>query len=126
MVYSLSSSCAIGIEGNALGIDGWYGPGANLHRSALGGRNFEYYSEDGLLAGTICAYHVLGAKEKGVLAYIKHIGANEDDKGRTEGTGAFKWLTEQSFRENYLKPFEWQLRLAVQMDLWVLPQEPVE
>jgi len=103
---------AIGIEGNALGIDGWYGPGANLHRSAMGGRNFEYYSEDGLLAGTICAYHVLGAKEQGVIAYIKHIGANEDDKGRTEGTGAFKWLTEQSFRENYLKPFEMAIKIG--------------
>lgn len=110
MAYQVG--CAIGIEGNALGIDGWYGPGANLHRSALGGRNFEYYSEDGLLAGTICAYHVLGAKEKGVLAYIKHIGANEDDKGRTEGTGAFKWLTEQSFRENYLKPFEMAIKVG--------------
>lgn len=103
---------AIGIEGNALGIDGWYGPGGNLHRSAMGGRNFEYYSEDGLLAGTICAYHVLGAKEKGVIAYIKHIGANEDDKGRTDGTGAFKWLTEQSFRENYLKPFEMAIKIG--------------
>lgn len=103
---------AIGIEGNALGIDGWYGPGANLHRSAMGGRNFEYYSEDALLAGIMCAYHVLGAKEKGVLAYIKHIGANEDDKGRTEGTGAFKWLTEQSFRENYLKPFELAIKIG--------------
>ncbi|MCX4314176.1 MAG: hypothetical protein OSJ83_10045, partial [Clostridia bacterium] len=70
---------AIGIEANALGIEGWYGPGANLHRSPLGGRNFEYYSEDPQLAGIMCAYHVLGAKEKGVLAYIKHIGPNEQD-----------------------------------------------
>lgn len=103
---------AIGIEGNALGIDGWYGPGANLHRSALGGRNFEYYAEDGLLAGTMCAYHVLGAKEKGVIAYIKHIGANEDDKDRTNSTGCYKWLTEQSFRENYLKPFELAIKIG--------------
>ncbi len=100
---------AIGIEGNALGINGWYGPGANLHRSALGGRNFEYYSEDALLAGTICAYHVLGAKEKGVLAYIKHIGANEDDKGRN---GCYKWLTEQTLRENVLKPFELAIKVG--------------
>lgn len=100
---------AIGIEGEALGIDGWYGPGANLHRSPLGGRNFEYYSEDPLLAGTMCAYHVLGAKEKGVLAYIKHIGPNELDSGRN---GAYKWLTEQSLRENYLYPFELAVKIG--------------
>ncbi len=100
---------AIGIEGNALGIEGWYGPGANLHRSPLGGRNFEYYSEDPLLAGTMCAYHVLGAKEKGVLAYIKHIGPNEQDSGRN---GAYKWLTEQSLRENYLYPFELAVKIG--------------
>lgn len=100
---------AIGIEGNALGIDGWYGPGANLHRSPLGGRNFEYYSEDPVLAGIMCAYHVLGAKEQGVLAYIKHIGPNESDTGRN---GAYKWLTEQSLRENYLKPFEYAVKIG--------------
>ena len=103
---------AIGIEANALGITGWYGPGGNTHRSALGGRNIEYYSEDALLAGTMCAYHVLGAKEQGLMAYIKHIGANEDDKGRTEGTGCYKWLTEQAFRENYLKPFEMAIKIG--------------
>jgi beta-glucosidase len=51
----------------------------------------------------MCAYHCLGAKEKGIQVYIKHIGANEDDRGRN---GAYKWLTEQALRENYLKPFE--------------------
>lgn len=100
---------AIGIEGQALGIDGWYGPGANTHRSALGGRNFEYYSEDALLSGITCAYHCLGAKEQGLQVYIKHIGANEDDKGRN---GAYKWFTEQSFRENYLKPFELAIKIG--------------
>ena len=110
MVYQVG--VAIGIEANALGVNGWYGPGANTHRSALGGRNFEYYSEDSLLAGIMCAYHVLGAKEQGVQVYIKHIGANEDDKGRTEGTGCYKWLTEQAFRENYLKPFELAIKIG--------------
>jgi beta-glucosidase len=100
---------AIGIEGNALGINGWYGPGANTHRSPMGGRNFEYYSEDALLAGTMCAYHCLGAKEQGLQVYIKHIGANEDDRGRN---GAYKWLTEQALRENYLKPFELAIKMG--------------
>ncbi len=107
MVYQVG--VAIGIEANALGINGWYGPGANTHRSALGGRNFEYYSEDALLAGTMCAYHVLGAKEQGVQVYIKHIGPNEDDTGRG---GAYKWLTEQTLRENYLKPFEMAIKIG--------------
>ncbi|MBO5457387.1 MAG: glycoside hydrolase family 3 C-terminal domain-containing protein [Clostridia bacterium] len=98
---------AVGMEGTSYGYDGWYGPGGNVHRSAMGGRNFEYYSEDGLVSGTMLAYHVLGAKEQGVLAYIKHIGANEDDKERTMGQdGCYKWFTEQTFRENYLKSFE--------------------
>ena len=97
---------AVGEEGIATGYDGWYGPGGNVHRSAMGGRNFEYYSEDALLSGIMLAYHVLGAKEQGVLAYVKHIGANEDDKERSGADGCYKWFTEQTFRENYLKSFE--------------------
>lgn len=106
---------AIGIEGNALGISGWYGPGGNTHRSAMGGRNFEYYSEDALLSGTMCAYHVLGAKEKGIQVYIKHIGLNEDDASRVNWdarSGCYKWVTEQALRENYLKPFEIAVKLG--------------
>ena len=94
---------AIGEEGINTGYDGWYGPGGNVHRNAMGGRNFEYYSEDALLCGVMLTYHVLGAKEQGVLAYVKHIGANEDDTGRN---GIYKWLTEQTLRENYLRSFE--------------------
>lgn len=94
---------AIGIEANALGISGWYGPGANLHRSPMGGRNFEYYSEDARLSGVMCAYEVYGAKEQGLTAYVKHIAVNDSDSGRN---GAYKWLTEQNLRENYLLPFE--------------------
>ena len=94
---------AIGIEGKALGISGWYGPGANLHRSVMGGRNFEYYSEDARLSGIICAYEVYGAKEQGLTSYVKHIAVNDSDSGRN---GAYKWLTEQNLRENYLLPFE--------------------
>ena len=104
LAYSVG--VAVGSEGINVGLEGWYGPGGNVHRSAMGGRNFEYYSEDALISGTMLAYHVLGAKEEGVLAYIKHIGANEDDHDRTRVTGCYKWLTEQTLRENYLKSFE--------------------
>ena len=100
---------AKGTEGAALGISGWYGPGANLHRSPLGGRNFEYYSEDPLLSGIICAYEVMGAKSKGLTAYIKHITVNETESGRN---GAYKWLTEQNLRENILKPFEYAVKVG--------------
>ena len=48
-----------------LGIQGWYAPGCNVHRSPLGGRNFEYFSEDGVQAGIFCAYSVKGATENG-------------------------------------------------------------
>ena len=104
-----SVGLAIGGEGVALGTQGWYGPGANLHRSPLGGRNFEYYSEDARLSGIMVAYEVMGAKEKGITAYIKHIAVNDSDTGRN---GAYKWLTEQALRELYLLPFELAVKVG--------------
>ena len=101
--------CGIGMEGTGVGIQGWYGPGANLHRSPLGGRNFEYYSEDAYLSGVTCAYHVYGAKENGVTAYIKHIAVNDCERFRG---GAYKWLTEQTLREIYLRPFELAVKIG--------------
>ena len=94
---------AIGEEGKALNIQGWYAPGCNVHRSPLGGRNFEYFSEDGLLAGTFVAYTVKGCTENGVYAYMKHFAGNDSDEGRN---GQFKWMTEQSLREIWAKPGE--------------------
>lgn len=94
---------AIGEEGKTLNIQGWYAPGCNVHRSPLGGRNFEYFSEDGLQAGIFCAYAVKGCTENGVYAYMKHFAANDVDEGRN---AQFKWLTEQSLREIWAKPAE--------------------
>ena len=94
---------AIGEEGKMLGIQGWYAPGCNVHRSPLGGRNFEYFSEDGVQAGIFCAYSVKGATENGVYCYMKHFAGNDTDEGRN---GQFKWMTEQSFREIWAKPGE--------------------
>ncbi|MCX4312567.1 MAG: glycoside hydrolase family 3 C-terminal domain-containing protein [Clostridia bacterium] len=104
-----SVGLAIGTAGAARGVQGWYGPGANLHRSPLGGRNFEYYSEDARLSGIMVAYEVMGAKEKGITAYIKHIAVNDSDTGRN---GAYKWLTEQALRELYLMPFEYAVKIG--------------
>ena len=86
------------------GIQGWYGPGVNLHRSPFGGRNYEYYSEDTHLTGTMVANVVKAAKNKGVFAYLKHLCLYETESGRD---GMYTWLTEQALRELYLKPFEY-------------------
>ena len=85
------------------GLYGWYAPGANTHRNPFGGRNGEYYSEDGVLAGKICAGTVSGAKDMGVYSYVKHFVVNDTEYNRE---GLFTFLTEQTLREIYLKPFE--------------------
>lgn len=95
--------CSVGGEAEAAKIDGWYGPACNMHRTPYGGRNYEYYSEDPYLSGVMCAYTVLGAKEKGLYSYVKHFVANETENTRS---GGYTWLTEQALREIYLLPFE--------------------
>ena len=85
------------------GVDGWYAPGANLHRSAFGGRNYEYYSEDPYLSGVMCANTVRGALNGGVYTYIKHMIGYDQESMRD---GCYCWMTEQALRENYLKPFK--------------------
>lgn len=98
-----------GLVGNAKGdgspYSGWYAPGVNIHRSPFGGRNFEYYSEDGFLSGMIAASQIQGCNSKGVFTFVKHFAANEQETHRSI-TGDCTWLTEQSLREIYLRPFE--------------------
>lgn len=100
---------AMGAEGRASGTDGWYGPGLCMHRDVLGGRNFEYYSEDPYLSGLMGAYTIKGAKENGVYAYVKHFAVNDDEWARTD---KYTWLTEQTMREIYLKPFEMAVKVG--------------
>lgn len=83
---------------------GWYGPAMDTHRSAFGGRNFEYYSEDGVLGGYIGAAEINGAATKGVYAYLKHFALNDQEINTREMLCT--WTTEQAMREIYLKPFE--------------------
>lgn len=83
---------------------GWYGPAMNGHRSAFAGRNFEYYSEDGVLAGYIAAAECNGAAKKGVYPYIKHFAVNDQETNRC--SFLLTWASEQAIREIYLKPFE--------------------
>ncbi len=89
---------------------GWYAPSMNTHRSPFSGRNFEYYSEDGVLAGKVGAAAVLGAQSKGVVCYIKHMFLNDQEFGREPLGGVFTWASEQAMRELYLKPFEYAIK----------------
>ncbi|MCI1792137.1 MAG: glycoside hydrolase family 3 C-terminal domain-containing protein [Bifidobacterium tibiigranuli] len=88
-----------------MGIVGWYAPAMNTHRTAIGGRNFEYYSEDGQLAGAISSNVVSGAKDKGVYAYIKHFALYDSNAMMVS-----VWSTEQAAREVYLRPFEMSVK----------------
>ena len=83
---------------------GWYGPAMNLHRTAFSGRNFEYFSEDPVLSGIFASYEVNGAAKYGVYAYLKHFAANDQETNRT--AFLMTYMTEQTFREYCLKPFE--------------------
>ena len=92
-------------KGDGMPYTGWYAPAVNIHRSQFGGRNWEYYSEDGLLSGKLAAGVVTGAKEKGVVCYLKHFAVNDQETDR-EFNGILVWANEQAIREIYLKPFE--------------------
>ena len=92
-------------KGDGMPYTGWYAPAVNIHRSPFGGRNWEYYSEDGLLSGKLAASVVTGAKQKGVNCYLKHFAVNDQETDR-EYNGILVWANEQSMREIYLKPFE--------------------
>ena len=80
-----------------------YGPGNNIHRTPYGGRNFEYYSEDGFLSGMMSAYEVAAIQEKGVHVVMKHFALNDCEQDRI-GLGV--WINEQAAREVYLKAFQ--------------------
>ncbi len=84
-----------------LGSTGWYAPGMNTHRSAFTARNYEYFSEDGVLAGWIAADAVKAALKQGVYSTIKHYVMYD-----CNGKMVCAWATEQSMREIYFKPFE--------------------
>lgn len=85
-------------------IFGAYAPAMNIHRSAFTGRNFEYYSEDGVLSGHMASNTVNGMAAKDVYAYIKHFVMNEQETNRC--SLLLTYSDEQAIREIYLKPFE--------------------
>ncbi|WP_228373211.1 glycoside hydrolase family 3 C-terminal domain-containing protein [Demequina silvatica] len=95
----------LGNEALQKGINGWYAPAVNMHRSPFAGRNFEYYSEDPVLSGAMLTSVANGIATKGVYVTIKHFALNEQETNRVNN-GVATWATEQAIREVYLKPFE--------------------
>lgn len=93
----------VGKEAGDMKYSGWYAPGANLHRSPFGGRNFENYAEDSYLTGMICTKTVQGALDAGIYTYVKHFAAYGQETYRD---GLYCWMSEQTLRELYLSPFK--------------------
>ncbi len=102
MAFEIGAS--MGSEFAAAENFGWYGPAMNIHRSAFAGRNFEYYSEDGLLSGIFAMHEANGAAQFGVYPYLKHFALNDQELGRT--AILLTYASEQAMREIYLRPFE--------------------
>jgi len=80
-----------------------------MHRSPFSGRNFEYYSEDGLLSGKLAANVIQGAKSKGVYTFVKHFALNDQETCR-DANGVCTWADEQTMREIYFKAFEFAVK----------------
>ncbi|MFA6819682.1 MAG: glycoside hydrolase family 3 N-terminal domain-containing protein [Bacteroidaceae bacterium] len=94
----------IGEDALSTNTIGWYAPGLNTHRSPYGGRNYEYFSEDGFLAGKLSAKEITGVKTKGVVVYAKHFALNDQELHRH---GICIFSNEQAIREVYLKSFQY-------------------
>ena len=100
---------AIAEECRYYGVNTLLGPGVNIKRNPLCGRNFEYFSEDPLLAGVMGAAEVAGVQSKGVGVSVKHFALNNSENYRFMGNSV---ASEKTIREIYLKPFEYVVKHA--------------
>lgn len=104
MGQSVGNEALIGNErADGRPYSGWYAPAVNIHRTPFSGRNFEYYSEDPFLSGKLAVEVIKGCRSRGVYTQLKHFAVNDQETNRS---GVCTWLTEQTLREVYLKPFE--------------------
>lgn len=97
----------IGEEGMWNGYNGWYAPSMNTHRSPFSGRNFEYYSQDGVHGGLIAGAVISGVSSRGIYPYIKHFALNDQETSRNN---IATWADEQTIRENILRPFQYAVQ----------------
>ncbi len=95
---------AVGDEYNAYGVNNWYAPAMNIHRTSIGGRNNEYYSEDPMLAGAMSAATTKAIQSKNVVAVMKHFVCNDVELNARSNVTV--WVDQQALREIYLRPFE--------------------
>lgn len=100
----------VGNESLFNGSTGWYGPAMNTHRSPFSGRNFEYYSQDGVHGGIIAGAVVSGAQSKGCNVFMKHYALNDQETNRMQGIATYN--SEQAIRETLLKPFEYATKVG--------------
>lgn len=100
---------AIGEEARRQGVDVVLGPGVNIKRHPLCGRNFEYFSEDPVVSGELGAAMVRGIQSRGVGACLKHFAANSQEHARMVSDSV---VDERTLRELYLAPFEYVVRHA--------------
>ena len=100
---ALAEGVAYGHQAILAGVGCAYAPAMNMHRSPFGGRNFEYYSEDGLISGHIGGNVVAGIQSTGTNVFIKHAALNDGDTNRGGNT---TWANEQAIREIYMKTYE--------------------